>query len=100
MIIVLNTRRSMYCNDGRMRFHYLFGSTPSCVKIYKVLGCAKNRADKIRGGRVIVIPDGMEINGCKVIERVPAGEGPADGSPWPQCGYETIIHHEFEEFLC
>ena len=67
----------------------MFGNVAGCVKEYRSVGHALNRAKKIKGV-VVQVPEGMEVDaGGKVIETIPVEDKP---------GYVTYQHHALTEF--
>jgi hypothetical protein len=79
----------MLCKDNRWRDYVHFGTYKECVKTYKLLGSAKNKAEKIKG-KVAILPDHVTINAaCQVEKIIPTGDG-----------YERVEQLNIEDFLC
>lgn len=72
------------CQDFKWREWAHFGSLSWCVKEYKSLGHARNRAKKIKG-QVVKIPNGYEVDSFGNVF-----------GPYSKLGSQ----HQIEEFVC
>ena len=57
MIYLINNDGYRLCKDKRWRTFAMFGTYPSCVKIYRQKGSAINLAKKLKA-RVVELPEG------------------------------------------
>ena len=91
MILIIhkdNTNR--YCKDGYFRSFAMFGTFSDCVKQYRHLGQALRVAKKL-SGRVVNIPDSMEVEaGGTIIETIPCPN---------KEGYVNYTHHDLTNFV-
>ena len=61
MFLILNNDGMRYCQDGFWRDFAHFGTYPECVKEYRTRGWAENKAKKIKGKILEILPgQGMD----------------------------------------
>jgi len=76
MIFVIDHEGRFFCNDNKWRSYSSFGTSRGCVKEYRKLGWAENRAEKEKA-RVVVLPSEVSINMAgRITKEVPCPDKP------------------------
>lgn len=87
MILIINANQARLCQDNCWRSFANFGTYPECVKEYRSLGHAKNKAKKVKGF-VVLIPKDFEVDAVgTVFEREPISQTS-----------EILTKHQLREF--
>lgn len=68
MYLIVNRDGQRLCQDKCWRGHANFGTYLECVREYKSLAAARQRAKKV-GGQLLRVPDGYSVNAAGAVFR-------------------------------